>query len=57
MNSSSSCATTAFQYNQTYSPEETFPEELHIIYKHLKREWQLNTPKLRGSENAASSVI
>lgn len=42
---------TAFKYNLRYSLEETFPEELHIIYKHLKREWQLNTPKLRGSEN------
>lgn len=50
--SSSSCETTAFKYNLRYSLEETFPEQLHIIHKHLK--WQLNTPKLRGSENFIS---
>lgn len=45
VNSSSSCETMAFKNDLRYNLEETFPEEIHTIYKHLKREWHPNTPQ------------
>jgi len=43
MNSISSCEITVFKHDLRYNLAQTFPEEMHTMYKHLKKEWHHNT--------------